>query len=161
METKCWEKDPSLLAFEEISHMPFKWAMGLDSSKFFHEIREREILLGIKCHKCKKVYAPPRRVCGPCFVKIDELVELGSQGIVQAVTLVNYPFIDPDTGTQRPTPYNYGYIQLDGSDNLFSHIIKTPPGITVKVGDRVRAIFEPIKRGRIQDIAYFEPVEKI
>jgi uncharacterized OB-fold protein len=160
MKTRCWEKDPSLLAFEEISHMPFKWAMGLDSSKFFQEIKERETLLGIKCHQCHRVYVPPRRVCGPCFVKIDELVELGCEGVVQAVTLVNYPFIDPDTGEQRPIPYIYGYVQLDGADNLFSHIIRTPPGMEVKVGDRVRAIFEKLKQGRIQDIAYFEPIKR-
>lgn len=161
METRIWERDPSLLAIEEVSHMPYRWAMGLDSSKFFSEIKEREILVGIKCPKCHKVYVPPRLVCGPCFLELDELVELGSQGTIQAVTLVNYPFIDPDTGIQRPVPYIYGYIQLNGADNLFSHIIKTPPGITVRVGDRVRAVFEPVKRGRIQDIAYFEPIKKI
>jgi uncharacterized OB-fold protein len=158
METRSSERDLSLLAMEEVAHMPYRWALGLDGSKFFNEIKDREVLLGIRCPKCKKVYVPPRRVCGPCFVKMEELVELGNEGIVEAVTLVNFPFIDPDTGERRPVPYFYGYIKLDRADNLFSHIIKTRPGISVKVGDRVRAIFAKEKKGRIQDISHFEPV---
>ncbi|MBU2552670.1 MAG: Zn-ribbon domain-containing OB-fold protein [Proteobacteria bacterium] len=157
METRIYERGGDLLALEETAHMPYRWAMGLDSSKFFQEIAAREVLLGIRCHKCGKVYVPPRRLCGPCFVKIDELVELGSEGVIEAVTLVNYGFIDPDTGRQRPIPYYYGYIKLDGADNLFSHIIQTPPGQEVKVGDRVRAVFAEKKRGHILDISHFEP----
>ena len=87
---------------------------------------------------------------------MDEIVELGREGEIEAVTLVNYPFVDPDTGERRPVPYIYGYIRLDGADNLFSHIIKAKPGVKIKVGDRVRAVFADIKKGRIQDIAYFE-----
>ena len=158
METRSSERDLSLLAMEEVAHMPYCWALGLDGSKFFNEIKDREVLLGIRCPKCKKVYVPPRKVCGPCFVKMDELVELGNEGIVEAVTVVNFPFIDPDTGERRPVPYIYGYIKLDRADNLFSHIIKTRPGVSVKVGDRVKAIFAGEKKGRIQDISHFEPV---
>ena len=103
---------------------------------------------------------PPRKVCGPCFAQMDELVKLGTEGSVEAVTLVNYPFIDPDTGVRRPIPYIYGYIKLDGADNLFSHIIKELPGISIKIGDRVKAVFDAKKKGRLQDIAYFEVVHE-
>jgi uncharacterized OB-fold protein len=158
VRVRPYEKDPNLLAIEEVSHVPFKWAIGLDGSKFFHEIRRRNVLLGIKCPKCEKVYVPPRLVCGPCFKKMEQLVELGSEGVIEAVTIVNYPFVDPDTGTRRPVPYIYGYIKLDGADNLFSHIVKAKDDHPVKVGDRVRAIFAPVKQGRIQDILYFESI---
>ena len=117
METRYYERDTSLLAIEDVSHMPFKWAIGIENSKFFQEIRDREVLVGIKCQSCGRVYVPPRMVCGPCFVKMHEIVELGHEGVVHAVTLVNYPFIDPDTGKRRPVPYVYGYILLDGADN--------------------------------------------
>jgi uncharacterized OB-fold protein len=156
MEIRASERDPSLLAMEETAHMPYHWAIGLDGSKFLQEIKEREVLLGIRCPKCCKVYVPPRLLCGPCFAKMDQLVELGKEGEVEALTLVNYPFIDPDTGDRRPVPYIYGYIKLDGAHNLFSHIIKTPPGVSVQVGDRVRAVFAQEKKGRIQDITHFE-----
>jgi uncharacterized OB-fold protein len=158
METRFWKRDNSLLALEDISHVPYRWALGPDGSAFFHAIKEREVLLGIRCPGCGTVYVPPRQVCGPCFVKMDELVQLGNAGTVKAVTLVNYPFIDPDTGQRRPVPYVYGYIQLDGADNLFSHIVKSPHGEMVKVGDRVRVVFAAVKHGNIQDISHFEPV---
>ncbi len=159
METRYWERDTSLLAIEDVARMPFRWAIGIDGSKFFQEIRDREALVGIKCQSCGRVYVPPRMVCGPCFVKMHEIVELGNEGVVNAVTLVNYPFIDPDTGKRRPVPYVYGYILLDGADNLFSHIVRTKGRESVKVGERVRAVFASEKKGRVQDIAYFEPVK--
>jgi hypothetical protein len=90
---------------------------------------------------------------------MGELIELGTTGVVQALTLVNYPFIDPDIGEKRPVPYVYGYIQLDGADNLFSHIIQSQPGVPVRAGDRVKAVFAKVKIGRIQDILYFEPIK--
>jgi len=159
MKTIVFERDPNILAIEDVAHQPFRWSIGLDGSKFFQEIAEREVLVGIRCPKCKRVYVPPRQVCGPCFTKMDELVDLGKEGVIEAITVVNYPFIDPDTGEMRPVPYFYGYIKLDGADNLFSHIVQMKPGQSISIGDRVRAVFAPIKQGRIQDIAYFESVE--
>jgi len=52
-------------------------------------------------------------VCGPCFRELTELVPLSDTGIITAFSVVNYPFIDPNTGAQRPIPYTYGYIKLD------------------------------------------------
>jgi uncharacterized OB-fold protein len=158
MKIIAWERNLLLLALERMSRMPFQWAIGLEGSKFFKEIAEREVLVGIKCARCGKVYVPPRKVCGPCFVTMNEIVELGQEGVVEAVTLVNYPFIDPDTGNKRSIPYIYGYIKLDRADTLFSHIIKPNLDKNVEVGDRVRAVFKSAKQGTIQDISYFEPV---
>jgi len=58
--------------------MPYEWSIGLYGSRFFQEIREKRRFLGIRCPKCQKVLVPPRRICGPCFQKLDELVELVS-----------------------------------------------------------------------------------
>ena len=159
MEIIPWERNLSLLSLSVTAHMPYRWAIGKDGSKFFEEIRAREVLLGIRCPKCNKVYVPPKMVCGPCFQKMDELVELGREGEVRAVTLVNYPFIDPDTGEKRPIPYVYGYIRLDGADNLFSHVVRTRTERPVKVGERVRAVFREEKQGNIQDISHFETLK--
>lgn len=138
--------------------MPYEWSVGLYGSRFFQEIREKRRFLGIRCPKCKKVLVPPRRICGPCFQKLDELVELSDQGTIVAFSVVNYPFIDPATGKQRPIPYTYGYINLDGSDNIFSHLIKEIDESKIKVGMKVKAVFkDPAEmEGNIQDIRYFE-----
>jgi len=47
---------------------PFKYAIGMYGSMFFRELRDRRVFVGVKCPRCKKVYIPPRRVCGDCYV---------------------------------------------------------------------------------------------
>lgn len=138
--------------------MPYEWSIGLYGSRFFQEILEKRRFLGIRCPKCQKVLVPPRRICGPCFQKLDELVELSDTGTIVAFSVVNYPFIDPATGKQRPIPYTYGYINLDGSDNIFSHLINETDESKIKVGMKVKAVFkDPAEmEGNIQDIRYFE-----
>ena len=138
--------------------MPYEWSIGLYGSRFFHEIMNKRRFIGIKCDGCGKVYVPPRRVCGPCFRELHELAPLSDTGVITAFSVVNYPFIDPNTGSQRPIPYTYGYIQLDGADNIFSHIINEMDLSKIKVGMKVRAVFKDRKdmKGNTEDIRYFE-----
>jgi len=140
--------------------MPYEWSIGKYGSKFFQEIREHQRFLGIRCPKCGKVMVPPRRICGPCFEKLDDLVELGDAGTIMAFSVVNYPFIDPETGDHRLIPYTYGYINIDGSDNIFSHIINETDVSKIKVGMKVKAVFKNPEEmeGNIKDIRHFEIV---
>jgi uncharacterized OB-fold protein len=142
--------------------MPYEWSIGRYGSRFFQEIRENQRFIGIRCPKCQKVLVPPRQICGPCFQKLDELVPLNDQGTLMAFSVVNYPFIDPATGLQRPIPYTYGYIRIDGSDNIFSHLINETDESKIKVGIKVRAVFkDPAEmEGNIQDIRYFEIIRE-
>jgi uncharacterized OB-fold protein len=80
--------------------------------------------------------------------------------VITAFSVVNYPFIDPNTGLQRPIPYTYGYIKLDGADNIFSHIINETDLNKIKVGMKVKAIFKERSEmeGNIKDIKHFEIV---
>lgn len=141
--------------------MPYEWSVGKYGSAFFNEIREHKRFLGIKCPGCGLVYVPPRRVCGPCFRELTELVPLSDTGTITAFSVVNYPFIDPATGVQRPIPYTYGYIRMDGADNIFSHIINETDLDKIKVGMKVKAVFKPDgeMRGNINDILHFDIVK--
>jgi uncharacterized protein len=138
--------------------MPYAWSIGKYGSKFFQEIKEHKRFIGIRCPKCGLVRVPPRRMCGSCFVEQTELVELGDTGTIAAFSVVNYPFIDPATGEQRPIPYTYGYIRIDGADNIFSHLINEINEKKIKVGMKVKAVFKEPKEmeGNIKDIKYFE-----
>jgi hypothetical protein len=138
--------------------MPYDWSIGIWGSKFFQEIKENKRFAAIKCDGCGKVYVPPRRVCGPCFKELTEIVILPPTGIITAFSIVNYPFIDPNTGVRRPVPYTYGYIKIDGADNIFSHIINETDLSKIKVGMKVKAVFRDTAdmKGNIQDIKYFD-----
>lgn len=138
--------------------MPYEWSIGLYGSRFFQEIREHRRFLGIRCPSCGMVKVPPRRICGPCFTELDDFVELTDMGTIKAFSVVNYPFIDPGTGLPRPIPYTYGYINIDGSDNIFSHIINETDKDKIRVGMKVRAVFKAPNEmeGNIGDIRYFD-----
>jgi len=148
---------PELLTLTFRTPMPYQWSIGRFGSLFFHEIREHQRFVGIRCANCGRVYVPPRRVCAPCFRELNELVALPNLGTITAFTIVNYPFADPATGEQRPIPYTYGYIRIEGADNIFSHLINETNVERIGVGMKVAAVFKEKEemQGDIQDIRHF------
>jgi len=138
---------------------PFHYAVGMHGSKFFKEIKDNKRFIGLKCPKCGKVYIPPRGVCGDCFAEMKEWVEVGPGGVIGSFTILRYAFIDPETGQQKPVPYSYGFIKLDGADTLFQHYINIEDESKIKIGARVEPIFSEVRKGTIRDIEYFRVVD--
>ncbi|MGV7928320.1 MAG: Zn-ribbon domain-containing OB-fold protein [Spirochaetota bacterium] len=134
---------------------PFDYAVGMHGSKFFTELRDNKKLVGVRCPKCGKVYIPPRGVCGPCFEEMNDFIEVGPGGVIGTYTILRFAFIDPETGQQKPVPYGYGFIKLDGADTLFQHYIDIVDEKKIKVGARVEAVFADERKGTIRDILYF------
>jgi len=137
----------------------FRYAVGRYGSRFFMELRDHRRILGIRCPGCRKVYVPPRQVCGPCFRRMDDLVEVAPTGILTAFTILRFSFLDPETGKPKPVPYGYGFIRLDGADNAFQHFIEIRDEGRIKIGVRVRAVFEEERKGNLADIRHFEVLE--
>ncbi len=142
------------------AEQPFEYAVGKYGSRFLTELRDNKTIVGIRCPKCKKVFVPPRRVCGECFVAMYELVELSGKGTVETYTVLSFGFVDPDTGKQRPVPYTWGFIKLDGTDNTFVHCLEETDLDKLKIGMRVQVVFEEERRGHLLDIRYFETIEE-
>lgn len=140
--------------------MSYNWAVGREGSKFLRELRDNKKIFGMRCSQCGKVYITPRGMCGPCFKPINEWVELGTEGTLEAFSVINYDFVDPNTGKSRPIPYTYGYIKLDGADTMLSHIINETNPENLRAGMRVKAIFAVERHGSLEDIEYFEPVNQ-
>ncbi len=136
---------------------PFNYAVGVYGSVFFEALKEKR-LLGVKCPGCNKVYIPPRRVCGPCYREMKEFVEVGPQGVIGTYTIMRYAFIDPATGEQKPIPYGYGFVKLDGADTLFQHYISLEKEDAVKIGARVEPVFTDSPQGMITDILNFRVI---
>lgn len=155
-------EDNKLININVDVDLPYRWAAGKYFSKLLRSIRDEKKFIGNRCPSCGKVYVPPRVVCGPCFVQPDEWVELGSEGTLEGYSVVNYPFIDPETGQNRPVPYTYGYIKLDGCDTNVSHFVNEHDPNKLSPGMRVAAVFkEDGKRvGNMMDILYFEVIKK-
>jgi uncharacterized OB-fold protein len=147
---------------EELIFVPGKWeipyhyAAGKTSSRFFIELRDNKKLLGIKCSKCGRVMMPPRGFCERCFVKADEWVEVGPHGTIEAFTIT----MEKWAGNPDP-PFAVAYVKLDGADSAmlnyvtglkFSDLEETAKSL--KIGTRVKAIFKEKRSGKVTDFEY-------
>lgn len=138
---------------------PFAYSVGMYGSRFFTEMRDKGRFMAVRCPRCKKVYIPPRAVCGGCFVEMKDWVEVGPKGVISTFTILRFAFIDPETGAQKPVPYGYGFIKLDGADTLFQHYISVEDETKIKVGARVEPVFAENRKGSIRDIEYFKVMD--
>ena len=138
---------------------PYKYSCGTIASEFFVALRDEKKILGRKCSKCGKVLLPPRPVCGLCWAPTTEWVEIGPQGTLEGFTVVYFTFIDPITGKERPVPYGYGLIKLDGSDSRMQHFLEESDPRNLKVGLRVEAVFADERKGSMSDIKNFVTIK--
>lgn len=141
------------------AEQPFAYSVGMHGSKFFTEIRDNGRFMAVRCPQCRKVYVPPRGVCGDCFREMKEWVEVGPKGRIGTFTILRFAFIDPETGTQKPVPYGYGFIKLDGAGTLFQHYISVEDEGKIRIGARVEPVFSQDRKGSIRDIEYFKVIE--
>jgi hypothetical protein len=141
-------------------NLPFRHTAGRFASRFFRELRDNQKIYGVRCPKCRRVLLPPRPMCERCFAPIDEWVEVGHQGTVEAYTVLCVPFMG-----LPPPPLGMAVVKLDGADTGLNHILggiefsdPDKSGEAVKIGMRVEAVWREQRRGEILDIQYFKPI---
>lgn len=140
--------------------LTWRYGTGWYFGHFFHILKEEGRLLGLRCPVCRRVYLPPRPVCGNCHAELSEWVPVADTGTVRAFTVVHLPIVDPTTGEPRPTPYGMALIQLDGADTTLNHYLAETDLAKLRIGLRVRAVWREERRGRMSDIRHFEIVEE-
>ena len=138
------------------SFQPFAYSVGRPGSRFLTELRDHKRFMGLKCPSCAKVYIPPRSLCGPCWKQMQEWVEVGPGGYLEAFTVLRFAFVDPETGLKKPVPYGYGFIRLDGASTNLQHFIKVDGARPLRIGMRLRPVFEENRNATLRDIRYFE-----
>ncbi|MDD5234149.1 MAG: Zn-ribbon domain-containing OB-fold protein [Syntrophales bacterium] len=155
------KKNPNELLYITSGEMyqPYRYTLSSLSGRFLTEIKEKKKFLGVKCPECGRVYVPPRAVCGRCYARMNEMVQVSDEGEVVACAIVEFGFVDPSTGIERPVPYGTAFIRLDGADTALSHFLDCVDREKLKVGARVRAVFEEERTGSIMDIKHFEVID--
>jgi uncharacterized OB-fold protein len=141
------------------AEQPFNYSVGRYGSRFLAELRDNKRIIGVKCPKCGMVYIPPREICGPCFARMEEEVEVGPQCTLETYTIIRFPFIDPETGEAKPIPFGYGYFKFDGADTLLQHFFAIDDESKIKVGVRFEPVWRENRKGEIRDIDQFVLVE--
>ncbi len=139
--------------------LPFRHTAGRVVSHFFRGLKEKRIL-ALRCPRCRRVLLPPRPFCERCFVSLEEWVEVGQQGTLEAFTVCYARF----TGLPDP-PYCLIFVKLDGADTALQHLLREVEledvermKEAVRIGMRVEAVWREEREGGIQDIKHFRPV---
>jgi len=151
---------------EELVRVPihmnlyYRFPAGAHFTRFYKEMKGSGKIMGVKCPKCGRVLVPPRPVCGECFVRTGEWVQVGPKGTVRAYTSINFSFIDGSTGELRPTPYGVALIQLDKAYSTINHILEEGDPEKLYIGMRVEAVLKEEREGNIGDILYFKTIKE-
>ncbi len=139
--------------------LPFRYTAGRVASHFLNALKEKRIL-GLRCFRCRRVLMPPRPFCERCFVPLEEWVEVGQEGTLEAFTVTYARF----TGLPEP-PYCTILVKLDGADTALQHLLGEVEladvgrmRAEVRIGMRVGAVWREEREGSIRDILHFRPL---
>lgn len=150
MQTDCFVVEGKLA-------LPYQYFAGRTGSRFLIALRDEKKILGVKCHRCNKVFVPPRSTCEKCFSPLSEnWVELKPRGTVTNFTVIRY---EEPYQPVKP-PYILAQILLEGADTPLTHIVKGIGASQMKTGLKVKAVFARKTTSTILDIEHFRPEEK-
>ena len=150
-----------VLRLEYIANFEYSYAAGQYASRFMQSLRDEARLHGTKCDSCDQVLVPPRPVCGLCGGRTGDWIEVGPHGVITGYTGVEVAFIDPMTGIERPIPYGFAFIRLDGASTNIYHFLEESRHDHISIGMRVEAVFKPPadRDGTMADIVFFRAEE--
>jgi hypothetical protein len=134
----------------------YQWKIESDALSLFVKGLKDKKILGRKCPKCGTVYVPGPTYCRKCFIDIDQIVEVGQEGVLDAFT-VNLSDIK---GNPLEHPYITCTVKLDGSDSYLLGILEGwTDWKSVKEGMRVKAVFKDLTQGALSDLSHFELIK--
>lgn len=137
--------------------LEYLYTPGESPSQFLRHIPDGK-LLGRRCPKCEKVYAPPRGACSMCGALFGEEVLIADEGTVTTFCVVNINF------AQRAVelPYVCAEILFDGSDITAQLLLQGVDPAEVRMGMRVRAVWkDPEERTpSMASISHVEPIDE-
>jgi len=124
--------------------LTFRVAAGEVGSRFLAALRDHRTILAARCGGCGLCACPARPVCPRCGASVDELVDVGPAGTLEAWTQL------PDRGA-------FACVRLDGADTAMVHRLIGDRELW-RPGARVAALFAAERHGHIEDVVGFEVV---
>ena len=135
-------------------HLHYDYVAGPVTSRFLRSLQEGRIE-GLRSPAADIVYLPPRAYCERTFTQLDEWVEVGPEGVIEAATIVNQQFEG-----YRKVPFALAFVRLDGADTALLNFVEIEIDDLEKAaerlapGTRVRAVFKEDREARITDFTY-------
>jgi uncharacterized OB-fold protein len=140
--------------------LPYSFALGSSFHRWFEGFKDEKIW-GNTCPECGKVLVPARSFCPGCGVDMGDWIEVAQEGRVVSWVTVNGDIY----GAPREAPFICALIRLDGTDCDLLHLVDGTASaggaegpVDIKRDTRVRAVWNPEKKGHMLDLQYFEPV---
>ena len=152
---KNWLETVEPLVYESRIKVPYTWSVGEVGSRFLTELRDHKKIYGTRCPKCDRVYLPPKKTCGQCFLNFQEWMEVGPQGTLITHTVVHY---ESPVMPMKP-PFAYGIILLDKASTGLVHLLDEVKFEEIKTGMKFEPVFKEKRTGDIMDIRYFRPIK--
>jgi uncharacterized OB-fold protein len=131
--------------------LPYRRSVGPVVGAFLTGLRDQRVL-GSRT-ATGRVIVPPLEYDPETGDAVDELVEVGSAGVVTGWAWVDEPL------RKHPLdrPFAWVMVQLDGAGTSLIHALDTGAPDALATGLRVRIRWADERRGHITDIACFEP----
>lgn len=133
----------------------YDYALGQVAGRFMEGLKAGK-LLATRCSSSGLTYLPPRAFCERTFEKCDEWVEAGTEGVIEASTVV----VRGVEG-KRKAPMAIAFVRLDGVDSAIANYVDGVDLGDVEAamgriapGARVRVVFGAERQGRITDFTF-------
>lgn len=133
----------------------YNYAAGEVAGRFMQGLRDGKIL-ATRCSRSGLTCRPPRAYCERSFERSDSWVEAGSEGVIEASTIVVRGF-----ERKRKPPVAIAFVRLDGVDSAIANYVD---GLDLSdyeaamkrlaPGKRVRVVFQAHREGRITDFSF-------
>jgi uncharacterized OB-fold protein len=125
-----------------------------EHSPYFLALKERKVVLGGKCPKCRLVRVPPFELyCPECDFAELELVDMPDTGVMNSTPPITY---FAHSLLQHQVPFGRGRVTLDGADTALPIHVYTTKGVLTprvfKKGTKVKIIFRDDRAGKPTDI---------
>ncbi len=137
--------------------IPYRWTAGRAAGRFLQSLRDDAVILGARCGKCGKVWAPPPECCAVCRHEFadEDFIPVGETGTVTTFTRVETPLF----GRPAEPPYATVAVRLEGADTDLIHLVYDPDTVAaLRTGLPVQAVWSRTRLGSILDIDQFRKV---
>ena len=134
--------------------IPYRWALGKAASKYFTETKFNQAIYGSYSDIEEVVSVMPKSFDPWNFSESTKWKKLSDEGTLHSFTEIHMEI----PGQKLKPPYHIGLIQMKGSHSQFFHVIKARDEKEIKIGQKVKAVWEERskRKGDLFDIQYFE-----
>lgn len=152
IDNRSWNPGPGYFPVKN------RYTAGVAGQRFFEELKENGKIMGTWCKTCQVTYVPGRSYCERCFERLTEgdWVDVGTVGTVFSCTTVHLN----RSGERGDSVSLIAAVRI--ADGLLIHRLGACNSEGVYIGMPVEAELRDReeRRGSIEDIRYFKPLQE-